>query len=169
MLEKFKEFRPTSWAIDNRTTIYLLTVFITLAGIMAYRAIPKEQFPDIVIPTIYVQTVYPGAAPKDVENLITKPIEKQIKSIAGVKKVTSQSLENVSVIMGLVASALEFKAPRNRVVYSEMQFPTVMYAWEAQRRHGAEIVQVRSRDGVGVATEDFLAYTFTKTYRTPKA
>jgi kynureninase len=64
--------------------------------------------------------------------------------------------QNVSVIMGLVASALEFKAPRNRVVYSELQFPTVMYAWEAQRRHGAEIVMVRSRDGVGVETQDFL-------------
>jgi len=99
MSNPFKEFKPTSWAIDNRATIYLLTVFITLAGIASYRSIPKEQFPDIVIPTIYVQTIYPGAAPKDIETLVTKPIEKQIKSIAGVKKVTSQSLENVSIIM----------------------------------------------------------------------
>jgi multidrug efflux pump len=99
MSNPFKEFRPTSWAIDNKTTIYLLTVIITLAGIISYRSIPKEQFPDIVIPTIYVQTVYPGTAPKDIETLVTKPIEKQIKSISGVKKVTSQSLENVSVIM----------------------------------------------------------------------
>lgn len=99
MSNPIKEFKPTSWAIDNRTTIYLLTVFITIAGIFSYRSIPKEQFPDIVIPTIYVQTVYPGAAPKDIETLVTKPIEKQIKSISGVKKVTSQSLENVSIIM----------------------------------------------------------------------
>jgi len=99
MSNPFKEFKPTSWAIDNRTTIYLLTVFITFAGIVSYRNIPKEQFPDIVIPTIYVQTVYPGAAPKDIETLVTKPIEKQIKSISGVRKLTSQSLENVSVIM----------------------------------------------------------------------
>jgi multidrug efflux pump len=99
MSNPFKEFKPTSWSIDNRATIYLLTVIITLAGIMSYRSIPKEQFPDIVIPTIYVQTIYPGAAPKDIETLVTKPIEKQIKSISGVKKVTSQSLENVSIIM----------------------------------------------------------------------
>ena len=65
--------------------------------------------------------------------------------------------QNVSVIMGLVASALEFKAPRNRVVYSELNFPSVMYVWEAQRRRGAEIVMVKSRDGVTVDTEDFLA------------
>ena len=65
--------------------------------------------------------------------------------------------QNVSVIMGLVASALEFKAPRNRVVYSELNFPSVMYVWEAQRRRGAEIVMVKSRDGVTVDTQDFLA------------
>jgi multidrug efflux pump subunit AcrB len=99
MLEKFKEFKPTSWAIDNKTTIYLLTIFITLAGILTYRSIPKEQYPDIVIPTIYVSTVYPGAAPKDVENLVTKNIEKQIKSIAGVKKVTSTSIQDFSSVV----------------------------------------------------------------------
>lgn len=99
MIEKFKEFKATSWAIDNKTTIYLLTIFITLLGISSYNSLPKEQFPDIVIPTIYVQTALPSTAPKDMENLVTKPIEKQIKSIAGVKKVTSQSLENFSVIM----------------------------------------------------------------------
>lgn len=99
MFEKFKEFKPTSWSIDNKTTIYLLTIFITLAGIVSYNSIPKEKFPDIVIPTIYVSTVYPGAAPKDVENLITKNIEKQIKSIAGVKKVTSTSLQDFSSVV----------------------------------------------------------------------
>jgi multidrug efflux pump subunit AcrB len=98
-MEKFKEFFVTSWAINNKTTIYLLTIIITLVGIQSYKNLPKEQFPDIVIPTIYVSTALPSTAPKDMENLVTKPIEKQIKSIAGVKKVTSQSLENYSVIM----------------------------------------------------------------------
>lgn len=65
--------------------------------------------------------------------------------------------QNVSVIQGLVASALDFDGPRNRVVYTAMNFPSVMYVWEAQRRRGAEIVMVPSRDGVGVATEDLLA------------
>lgn len=99
MKEKFKEFWLTSWAIDNKTTVYLLTIFITLAGILSYRAIPKEQFPDIIIPTMYVQTIYPGTAPKDMENLVTKPIEKQIKSIAGVKKVTSTSVQSYSAVV----------------------------------------------------------------------
>lgn len=99
MLEKFKEFKYTSWAIDNKTTVYLLTIFITLFGIVSYRNIPKEQFPDIVIPTMYVQTIFPGTSPKDIENLVTKPIEKQIKSIAGVKKVTSTSVQSYSAVV----------------------------------------------------------------------
>ena len=99
MSKPFKEFWATSWAIDNKTTVYLLTVFITLFGLIAYQTIPKERFPDIVIPTIYVQTIYPGTAPKDIENLVTKPIEKQIKSIAGVKKVTSTSVQSYSAVV----------------------------------------------------------------------
>ena len=63
MKDTNKEFKPSSWAIDNRTAIYVMTIIITLAGIFAYVNIPKERFPDIVIPTIYVSTIYPGTAP----------------------------------------------------------------------------------------------------------
>ena len=97
-MAKFKQFKPTSWSIDNRTSIYILTLFISIAGIFSYIKLPKEQFPDIVIPTIFVQTIYPGSAPKDIENLITKPIEKKIGSISGVKKLKSQSLQDFSII-----------------------------------------------------------------------
>ena len=97
-MSKFKEFKPTSWSIDNKTSIYILTLFITFAGIISYIKLPKERFPDIVIPTIYVQTIYPGSSPKDIENLITKPIEKKIKSISGVKKLKSQSIQDFSII-----------------------------------------------------------------------
>lgn len=99
MIEKFKEFKPSSWAIDNRTSIYIITIFITVAGLMSYNSLPKEQFPDIVIPTIYVSTPYPGTSPKDVENLVTKQIEKQVKSIAGVKKITSNSIQDFSNVI----------------------------------------------------------------------
>lgn len=94
----FKQFKPSSWSIDNKTSIYILTIFISFAGILSYIKLPKERFPDIVIPTIYVQTIYPGSSPKDIENLITKPIEKKIKSISGVKKLKSQSIQDFSII-----------------------------------------------------------------------
>ena len=99
MLEKFKEFKPSSWAIDNRTSIYVITIIISLAGIFSYNNMPKERFPEIVIPTIYVNTIYPGTSPSDIENLITKPIEKQIKAISGVKKLTSTSVQDFSIVI----------------------------------------------------------------------
>lgn len=93
-----KEFFATSWAIDNKTSIYVLAIFITLLGINAYQTIPKEQFPEIVIPTILVNTIYPGTSPEDIENLVTRPIEKQLKAINGVKKISSNSLQDFSSI-----------------------------------------------------------------------
>jgi multidrug efflux pump subunit AcrB len=95
---KFKEFFATSWAINNKTSVYVLTLFITLLGIYSYQTIPKEQFPEIVIPTILVNTVYPGTSPEDIENLVTRPIEKQLKGVTGVKKITSSSLQDFSSI-----------------------------------------------------------------------
>lgn len=61
----------------------------------------KEQFPDVVIPTIVVQTIYVGNSPKDMENLVTRPIEKQLRGISGVKinKITSTSLQDFSAIV----------------------------------------------------------------------
>ncbi|MGN6211064.1 efflux RND transporter permease subunit [Parafilimonas sp.] len=99
--EKFKEFFVTSWAVTNKTAVYLLILIVTLWGVTKFVTTPKEQFPDIVIPTIYVQTIYVGNSPKDIENLVTRPIEKQIKSITGAKinKITSTSQQDYSAIV----------------------------------------------------------------------
>jgi multidrug efflux pump subunit AcrB len=98
---KFKQFGPTTWSIKNRTAIYLLMVIVTLMGVFKFVTLPKEQFPDIVIPNIYIQTIYAGNTPRDIENLVTQPIEKQIKGITGVKvnKVTSTSQQDFSTIL----------------------------------------------------------------------
>src|SRR6195952_4677356 len=103
---KFKEFGPTTWSVKNKTSIYLMMLFVSLAGIYQFATLPKEQFPDIVIPTIYVQTIYVGNSPKDIENLVTRPIEKQIKGITGVKinKLNSTSVQDYSAIMVGVAN-----------------------------------------------------------------
>lgn len=99
--KKFKEFKPTSWAVDNRTAIYIITILISLYGLNKFNTMPKEQFPDIVVPTISVTTVYFGNSPKDIENLVTRPIEKQLKSISGakVKKIQSTSQQDFSLIV----------------------------------------------------------------------
>jgi multidrug efflux pump len=98
---KFKNFGPTTWSIKNKTSIYLVMLIVSLIGIFQFTTLPKEQFPDIVIPTIYVQTIYFGNSPRDIENLVTRPIEKQIKGITGAKinKTTSTSVADYSAIM----------------------------------------------------------------------
>lgn len=99
MKDKFKEFKPSSWAINNRTAVYILTIIITLAGLMTYNNLPKEQFPEIKMPQIIVQTFYPGTSPENMENIVTKPIEKEVKGLSGVKKVTSNSFQDFSVVI----------------------------------------------------------------------
>lgn len=99
---KFEEYKTlgfTNWCVENRTTVYIFTVIITLAGFLVYTNLPKEQFPDIKVPQVYINTVYFGTAPADIENLINKPIEKQLKSLSGVKSVKSNALNDVSVIL----------------------------------------------------------------------
>ena len=99
--KKFKEFSLTSWSVTNKTAVYLIIIFVTIWGASKFVTTPKEQFPDIVIPTIYIQTIYVGNSPKDIENLVTKPIEKQIKGITGAKinKITSTSQQDYSAIV----------------------------------------------------------------------
>ncbi|MEI8279811.1 MAG: efflux RND transporter permease subunit [Bacteroidota bacterium] len=99
MKDTFKEFKPSSWAIDNRTAVYIITIIITLAGLMTYMNLPKEQFPEIKIPQIIVQTIYPGTSPENMENLVTKHLEKEVKNLTGVKKVTSNSFQDYSVVI----------------------------------------------------------------------
>lgn len=98
---KFKQFGPTSWAIDNRTAIYIIAILISVYGLIQFNSMPKEQFPDIVVPTISVVTVYVGNSPKDIENLVTRPIEKELKGITGakVKKIQSTSQADYSMIV----------------------------------------------------------------------
>ena len=97
----FKQFKPTSWAIDNRTAIYIVAILISMYGLIKFNSMPKEQFPDIVVPTISVATVYVGNSPKDIENLVTRPIEKQLKGISGAKvnKINSTSQSDYSLIV----------------------------------------------------------------------
>ena len=97
--EQYKTLGFTNWCVENRTAIYIFTFLITLGGLFVYNNLPKEQFPDIKIPQVYINTVYVGTAPADIENTINKQIEKQLKSISGVKRIKSNALQDVSVIL----------------------------------------------------------------------
>lgn len=99
MSNKFREFKLSSISVNNRTSVYVLTVLIFIIGLMAYKSMPKESFPEIKQPTIYVNTIYPGNSPIDMENLVTRPIEKEINTINGIKALKSTSVQDVSVII----------------------------------------------------------------------
>ncbi|MBK8955141.1 MAG: efflux RND transporter permease subunit [Saprospiraceae bacterium] len=114
-LDHVKQLRFTNWCIKNSTSIYVIIILISIAGLLSYERIPKELFPDIVIPTISVATIYPGASPEDMENLIVKPIEKQLKSINGIKKVKSNSVSDFAMIFAEFNADMDPKLCKQRV------------------------------------------------------
>ncbi|MCL6257609.1 efflux RND transporter permease subunit [Aquiflexum sp. TKW24L] len=94
-----REFGISSFSVDNQISVIILVIIITFLGLGAYRTMPKESFPEIIIPTVYVGTTYPGNSPVDIENLITRPIEKELKSLNNVKNITSTSVQDFSSIV----------------------------------------------------------------------
>ncbi len=96
---KRKEFSLSSLAVDNATSVFLVALMILLFGIQSYDAMPKEQYPDSSLPTIYINTPYFGNSGEEIENLISRPLEKELESIAELKKLTSTSIQDFSVII----------------------------------------------------------------------
>ncbi|MDH3253486.1 MAG: efflux RND transporter permease subunit [Acidobacteriota bacterium] len=90
--------RLTDRSLANRVTVFFLAAATVFAGVNAYRSIPRESFPDIEIPLIIVFTIYPGAAPADVEEQVTYQLEQELKGLEGIKDLTSVSQEGSSVI-----------------------------------------------------------------------
>ncbi len=93
-----RQFGLTSLAVDNGTSIFILTLMILLFGIQSYQDMPKEQFPEVDWPTVYINTPYFGNSAADIENLITRPIEKELQLINGLKDIKSTSIQDYSVI-----------------------------------------------------------------------
>ena len=95
----FKEFRLTSMAVEHSTSVLVLFLFVTIAGLLAYRSIPKESFPEFEMPIVAVNTIYPGVSPSDVESLVTRKIEEELNSISDVRELTSTSVEGYSSVV----------------------------------------------------------------------
>ncbi|MEM7105080.1 MAG: efflux RND transporter permease subunit [Bacteroidota bacterium] len=95
----YREFGITSLAVDNAISVLLLTAMVVVFGRIAYVSMPKEQYPEVVIPTILINTPYPGNSAKDIENLVTRPIEKELKTISGIDDITSTSMQDFSSII----------------------------------------------------------------------
>ena len=107
--EVIRDFWLSSWALNNKNTVYLIMLITVLFGGYSYVSLPKELFPEIKIPTIMVQTIYPGNPPVDIENLISRPLEKEIESVKGIKKLTSVSSQDASSIFVEFHTDVEIK------------------------------------------------------------
>ncbi|MGD8699134.1 MAG: efflux RND transporter permease subunit, partial [Gemmatimonadales bacterium] len=96
---EYKEFWLTSFAVDHPTSVLVLTLCVIIAGFISYFKVPKEAAPEITIPIVAVNTVYPGVAPEDIETLITRELEDELNKIGDVKEITSTSVEGYSNII----------------------------------------------------------------------
>ena len=93
-----KEFGLSSWAIDNKTTIYILVGILLFMGLSAYFSMPREDFPEIKETKIYISTPYPGNTAEDIEKLIVDPLEDRLKNVSNVVEIVSTSQEDYAII-----------------------------------------------------------------------
>ena len=93
-----KEFKLSSWAIDNPSVIYVMIAIFLWLGFSAYMAMPREDFPEIVETKVYISTPYPGNTAEDIERLITDPLEDRLKNVSNVVEIVSTSQEDYAII-----------------------------------------------------------------------
>ena len=118
MKNKFKEFGLTSLAIDNATSVFLVSFMILLFGLQSYQNMPKQQYPDASMPTIFVNTPYFGNSAEEIENLISRPIEKELEGVEGIKSVNSTSIQDFSVIVAEFDASLEMSEVLRKTKYA---------------------------------------------------
>lgn len=94
-----KEFALTTFSLKNRNTVYFLTVLIVILGAVTYQALPKDSYPEIEQPIVYVGTPYPGNSPVDIENLVTRELEREINLISEVDEIKSTSVQDYSTVI----------------------------------------------------------------------
>ena len=94
-----KDFFLSSWAINNKTTIYMMIGLILILGGSAYFSMPQESFPEIKETKIYISSLFPGNTAEDIEKLITDPLEDKLKTVSNVVEITSTSQEDYSMVV----------------------------------------------------------------------
>ncbi len=110
-----KEFAWSSWAINNKTTMYVLIALILVLGTGAYFSMPRENFPEIKETKIYISSIYPGNTAEDIEKLITDPIEDKLKTVSNVVEITSTSQEDYSIVIVEFDENISVEAAKQKV------------------------------------------------------
>ncbi|MBD8498072.1 efflux RND transporter permease subunit [Paenibacillus arenosi] len=87
-----------NFSLKNKFALWLITIIVVVSGLYSGTQMKMETLPDITTPVVTVTTVYPGAAPQEVADEVTKPIEQRIQNLPGVDSVDSSSFQNASAI-----------------------------------------------------------------------
>jgi len=128
MKNKLKEFGLSSIAIDNATSVFLVAFMILLFGLQSYQNMPKQQYPDASMPTIFVNTPHFGNSAEEIENLISRPIEKELEGVEGIKSVNSTSIQDFSVIVAEFDASMEMsevlRKTKDAVDKAKSELPT---------------------------------------------
>ncbi len=119
--------RITDAALRQRSTVFFLMTAMIVLGLLAYRTLPRESFPDVDIPLILVFVPYPGAAPSEVESQIVTPLERELTGLAGLEELSSTSQESLAVVTVEFVSGTDIddalQKVRDRVDLAEIDFP----------------------------------------------
>ncbi|MEN0059762.1 MAG: efflux RND transporter permease subunit, partial [Bdellovibrio sp.] len=89
---------PALLSVRHPIFIMSLVILMLTLGGMSLKSLPIDLYPDVSLPTVVVQTTYPGAGPQEIETEVTKILEDEVSTISGVQKVSSQNMESVSVL-----------------------------------------------------------------------
>lgn len=129
--EHDKEFKLSSWAIDNKMTVYVIMLIILVGGLMAYINMPRESFPEIIETKIFVNSINPGNSAKDIEKFITEPLEEEFNNVKGVKEISSTTQQDFSMVIVEFEEDIEVEIAKQLikdkvdVVKSETTWPTL--------------------------------------------
>ncbi|WP_339653502.1 efflux RND transporter permease subunit, partial [uncultured Salegentibacter sp.] len=126
-----KEFKLSSWAINNKMTVYVIIAIIMIGGLMSYYNMPRETFPEVVETKIYVSSINPGNSAEDVEKFITEPLEEEFNDVAGVKEISSSTFQDYSLVIVEFEEDVEVESAKTKVkdkvdmVKAETTWPTL--------------------------------------------
>ena len=130
-LERDKEFKLSSWAIDNKMTVYVIILIILVGGIMSYVNMPRENFPEIIETKIFVNSINPGNSAKEIEKFITEPLEEEFNNVKGVNEITSTTQQDFSMVIVEFDEDIDIETAKQLIkdkvdiVKSETTWPTL--------------------------------------------
>ena len=145
-----KQFGLSNFSLKNRITVVLIFILLVVLGVGAYNNLPKESYPEVEQSTVFVGTPYPGNSPTDIENLITRPIEKEINTISEIKEIRSNSIQGFSTIVAEFVSGTNIEYAKSKIKDAVDRFILSVSENGYGKRSSYNDYRVTNRGGKGI-------------------